>query len=225
MSPLLGSFGGASSRGFRGFRLLGPTGSPSSLSVNATNSSGTFLVWSNGDATSSTQIYRNGNLLSTVGPGITTFSDSGLSSGTYYSYYVRHIKNGILSLSTSNTFAVYTCEAYGVLIAEQCDGYNLYYYYADGNCGSYSQLIQNNSPSCLPARSELIYAGSGACSQDGMWDDTYGQSNCCSGAACSGSTTCCSPQDWGNGWASCAHMCGSGCVYDYGFPGPYYYCS
>ncbi len=98
MSPLLGSFGGASSRGFRGFRLLGPTGSPSSLSVNATSSSATYLAWSNGDATSSTQIYRNGNLLSTVGPGITTFSDSGLSSGTYYSYYVRHIKNGIRTL-------------------------------------------------------------------------------------------------------------------------------
>ncbi len=227
MSPLLGSFGGASSRGFRGFKLLGPTGSPSSLYVNATSSSGTYLTWSNGDATSSTQIYRNGSLVITVSPGTNTYSDSGLASGTYYSYYVRHIKNGIPSLSNSNTYAVYTCDAYGVLVSQDCDGTTLMNTYADGNCGGYSQVAQYNSAQCAPQSngSQLINVGYSGCAQDGMWDDTYGQTSCCSGAACSGSTQCCNPVDYGNGWASCAHMCGSGCVYNYSFPEPYYYCS
>ncbi len=59
----------------------------------------------------------------------------------------------------------------------------------------------NTAPSCIP---------------DGGFDDTLGQTSCCSGFAVSGSTYCTNPADWNNGWASCTHICGtplaSGCV-------------
>jgi hypothetical protein len=43
------------------------------------------------------------------------------------------------------------CPAYGTFIAQACGGYNgftLYNQLADGNCGSFYQVVQNNSPTC-----------------------------------------------------------------------------
>jgi hypothetical protein len=44
-----------------------------------------------------------------------------------------------------------SCPAYGTFIAQACGGYNgftLYNELADGNCGSFYQLVANNSPTC-----------------------------------------------------------------------------
>ena len=208
--------------------LAGPSGSPSSLNVSPSSSSALSLSWSNGDATSATQIFRNGGLVTTVSANVSTFSDTGLSAGTGYSYYVRHIKNSMVSASDSNTVSQNTCDSYGVLLGTECDGTTLMNIYADGNCGSYTTVNQYSAAACAPQSngSDLTSSnGYSGCAADGEWDDTYGQTSCCSNAACSGSTVCCDPVDYGNGWSSCAHMCGSGCSYDYGFPAPHYYCS
>jgi len=40
------------------------------------------------------------------------------------------------------------CQANGTYLVDYCDGYSLYYTYADGNCGTYDTLIESNSATC-----------------------------------------------------------------------------
>jgi hypothetical protein len=47
----------------------------------------------------------------------------------------------------------------------------------------------------------------GGCAGGGGVDDTLYTTNCCSGAAVSGSTRCLNPADYNNGWATCIHTC------------------
>lgn len=47
----------------------------------------------------------------------------------------------------------------------------------------------------------------GGCAAAGGVDDTNFTTNCCSGAAVSGSTRCLNPNDYSNGWATCIHTC------------------
>lgn len=95
--------------GFGGTR--GPAAAPSGLSVATASASQLNLSWSNGDATANTQVFREGTLIATLNAGLTTYNDTtGLSSGTTYSYIVRHIKFSILtsanSASASNNTSV-----------------------------------------------------------------------------------------------------------------------
>jgi hypothetical protein len=54
------------------------------------------------------------------------------------------------------------------------------------------------------------------CIPDGGFDDTLGQTSCCSGFAVNGSTVCTNPADFGTTWATCSHVCGTrpvnGCI-------------
>ena len=72
-----------------------------------------------------------------------------------------------------------------------------------------------------------------SCIPDGWWDDTLGETDCCSGMAVPGSTMCLNPSDFGTTWTSCYHICASGtsnacegmnqqypgCNYSYNAPG------
>jgi serine/threonine protein kinase len=55
----------------------------------------------------------------------------------------------------------------------------------------------------------------GTCVPDGGFAETLKQS-CCSGVIAGGTTVCRNPEDWGNAWRTCRHVCGSrlqnGCV-------------
>lgn len=46
------------------------------------------------------------------------------------------------------------------------------------------------------------------CIRPGCVDDTLLATDCCSGIALPGSTTCVYPSDWGTSWASCTQICG-----------------
>jgi len=106
-----------------------------------------------------------------------------------------------------------------------CSGYTLYGTLSNGVCGGggTNSVLQYDSEECgyVPPPPPTAYS----CSEDGAWDDTLNNGSCCSGTACGGSTQCCNPAHFGNSYASCAHMCGSGCGYNHSFPGPYFYCS
>lgn len=45
------------------------------------------------------------------------------------------------------------------------------------------------------------------CIPSGGWDDTLGNTSCCSGQAVSGSTWCLNPADFGTTWRSCVQQC------------------
>lgn len=74
---------------------------------------------------------------------------------------------------------VYTC---GGTFCPECDG--VYF--------SCLNWCENQNPSCIPP---------------GGIDDTLSQTDCCSGQAVPGSTTCSNPADYGTTWASCTHTC------------------
>lgn len=311
MSPFLTTLGGGSARGFGRGRLiasvLGPTTAATSLSATQVGTS-VQLSWTNTNATAQIRVYRGGALITTLSAATTTYTNTGLSQGTSYSYTVVYIQNGIegpasntatittlnisitnitddgygswyiywsksttsnlyiirlyvdnsqynsttdtastgnfssgigtcasrtirvdLCLASNNSVVATSSMYYSSGIANgaytgqyYCDGYTLYGYFSNGVCGggTYTGVLQNNSETC-----GYVPPTSYTCSEDGAWDDTLYRGSCCSGTACPGSTTCCNPADYGNGWASCAHMCGSGCSYNHSFPGPYFYCS
>ena len=62
---------------------------PYSLSATTVSRSQINLTWGNMHSLS-TQIYRNGSLLTTVSAGVTTYQSTGLSASTLYSYELIH---------------------------------------------------------------------------------------------------------------------------------------
>ena len=114
MTPLLGTTGGGSGRGFgRGFKgaaaPAGPSAAPSNLSATpayagSSTTAQMSLSWTNGDATATTEVYNNttSTLVTTVSAGTTSYTVTGLNSSTGYSFKVRHLKNAIYSVYTSN---------------------------------------------------------------------------------------------------------------------------
>ena len=63
---------------------------PTSLSGTAQSSSSIKITWTDASTNETGfKIYRNGTQITTVGEGITTFTDSGLSANTSYTYQVK----------------------------------------------------------------------------------------------------------------------------------------
>lgn len=81
--------------------------SPTNLNaVEVNHEAGRIDVqWTNVNAGAQTRVYRNSVLVHTAGVGTTTFSDTGLSAATSYSYFVRHYKNGLESPSSGSDSA------------------------------------------------------------------------------------------------------------------------
>jgi hypothetical protein len=77
---------------------------PSNLSVTSTTTSSVSLSWTNGSSSHQTRVYRNSSLVvQLANTGVTTYTDTGLSSATSYLYYVVHLNvDGTLS-GQSNT--------------------------------------------------------------------------------------------------------------------------
>jgi len=65
------------------------------------------------------------------------------------------------NVSMSDAHGKSACAAYGTFITSYCSGYSLYYRYANGSCGTYDTLIENNSTSC------------GYCPPSGTYDSQY----------------------------------------------------
>lgn len=91
-------------------------GTPSSLTASAASQSQINLSWgASADAPGNIdgyRIYRNGSAVATIGSSTTSYSDSGLSCGTSYSYTVKAYK-GSLESDASNTASATTsgCQA------------------------------------------------------------------------------------------------------------------
>ena len=90
MTPLLGTTGGGSGRGFgRGFKSAaapaGPSAAPSGLSATpayagSSTTAQMSLSWTNGDATSQTEVYNGASLVTTVNAGVATYTVASLNA-------------------------------------------------------------------------------------------------------------------------------------------------
>jgi len=109
--------------------LPGPSAGPTNLNAFA-NAIPTQidLVWTNGDTAQDTQteIHRSlisgftpgaGTLIATVGSGVATYSDTGLTPGVTYYYIVRHIRNGQYSANSNQA-----SQTAGAKIADDTEG-------------------------------------------------------------------------------------------------------
>ena len=103
MTPILSSFGGGSARGFGRGRtaVLGPTTVATSLSATPASTS-VQLSWTNTDNISQIRVYRAATLVTTLSAASTTYTNTGLSSSTGYSFTIRYFKDNIEG-SASNT--------------------------------------------------------------------------------------------------------------------------
>lgn len=81
---------------------------PTNLSASAVSCSQVNLSWSdNSGNEEGYKVYRNGNLIATLGTGVTSYQDTGLSASTTYSYTVKAFRGNIES-NASNTASVTT---------------------------------------------------------------------------------------------------------------------
>lgn len=80
----------------------GPNAAPSGLTLSTTGGS-VRAQWTNGDATASTQMFRNGSLFNTYAPGTNDIQDFTVAQNTAYTYEIRHIKNGVVSSSVQQS--------------------------------------------------------------------------------------------------------------------------
>jgi len=79
--------------------------SPTGLTASAVSTSAIDISWTNTDETAQTRVYRGGSLVTTVNAAVTTYSDTGLSGGTEYTYTVRHYKNSVESVDSTSDSA------------------------------------------------------------------------------------------------------------------------
>lgn len=84
----------------------GPDAPPSGLTVDAVASATWTLNWTNGDATASTEVWKDSSLLTTVGAGVSTY-DAGATASTASAFKVRHTKNSITSAYSSEVTKTY----------------------------------------------------------------------------------------------------------------------
>ncbi len=84
---------------------------PSNLSTDVLHSNRIKVSWQdNSDNEDGFRIYRNGNKIATVGPNTTSYTDTGLSPGTSYSYAVTAFNDSGES-GVSSTVDTMTTEA------------------------------------------------------------------------------------------------------------------
>ncbi|HEY9102037.1 fibronectin type III domain-containing protein [Chitinimonas sp.] len=69
-------------------------GAPTGLAVTGTSGSSVSLSWSAVSGASGYNVYRNGSKVNTSLVSSTAYTDSGLASGTSYSYTVKAVANG-----------------------------------------------------------------------------------------------------------------------------------
>ena len=83
-------------------------GAPTNLNASAVSCSQINLSWNdNSGNEEGYKIYRNGNLIATLGSGVTSYQNTGLSGNTTYSYSVKAYRGSIES-NASNTVTVTT---------------------------------------------------------------------------------------------------------------------
>lgn len=109
MTPLLGSMGSASAKGFRVGQLAIPPLTPTSVAYSAISTSAVSISWTlpAGSTGSQVRIYVNGVLNQTTATNATSATVSGLSENTQYSFYVQALRQGLTS-TVSNTVQRYT---------------------------------------------------------------------------------------------------------------------
>jgi len=97
--------------------LPGPVGAPSFLNAYSTSPTTIFMTWVNGDTAqdTKTEVHRSTSpnftpssltLVTSVGSGVATYTDTGLSTGTTYYYLVRHLRNSIYSANSNYASAI-----------------------------------------------------------------------------------------------------------------------
>ena len=83
----------------------GPFDDPVSVATSIVSDSSVSLTWVNRDAAANTQIFRNGSLIANTSVGATSFTDTGLTAATTYTYLIRHILNSLPSGNTASNTA------------------------------------------------------------------------------------------------------------------------
>jgi hypothetical protein len=82
-----------------------PPAAPSGLRCEGNFAPEMDCVWFTGDATASTEVYRNGQLKVTLFPQQAHYLDLTVVRGTSYNYKIRHIKAGLPSVFDSTSAA------------------------------------------------------------------------------------------------------------------------
>jgi hypothetical protein len=85
--------------------LLNP---PTNLTFVSSTATAITMQWTNGSSSHQTRVYRGGTLVTTLSVGTTQYTDSGLTSGTSYSYTVRHLNSDGTESAASNTLSAST---------------------------------------------------------------------------------------------------------------------
>lgn len=148
--PIFGTFVAASVKALGALRKLGTLLTPTGLSSSTPSCTEVSVSWTNTNGTFPIYVYRGGSYLTTVSAGSTSYSNTGLSGGTSYSYQVAYYFEGVvnnLSSSTSSTTPS-CCAAANTYYSSYCSGCDYYYRYNDGSCGYYDTLQASNSCSC-----------------------------------------------------------------------------
>jgi len=144
--------GGGSVRGFgralqRITALLGPTSAPTSLYAPSIAGTSVQLSWTNTDNISQIRVYRGATLVTTLSAASTTYTNTGLSSSTSYSFTVRYFKDAIEG-SASNAVSPTTLPAEPTSVGSYPPSYesynNLTVYWTDAiNTGASYQVYFN----------------------------------------------------------------------------------
>jgi chitodextrinase len=95
---------------FFGLNVTGP-GAPTGMTVTATTDTTVSLSWNSVTGAASYNVYRNGTKVNTSAVTATSFTDTGLSAGTNYSYTVASVdgsgnvgsQSGSVSATTTGT--------------------------------------------------------------------------------------------------------------------------
>ena len=124
-------------------------GNSATITLSTTNvSNGTSIPYTiTGVTTSDINVPLQGSFVVGVNNTVTiTFSNDLLTEGT--ETLTLALNNGSSTISVNINDTSLTPPAAGTLLNEYCSGDDLYGTYANGTGGTYTQLIQSNSPTC-----------------------------------------------------------------------------
>lgn len=87
--------------------VIGAPSPPSSFTATADGQDTIDLSWTYGASDAETEVYRDTSptpttLITTLGTGVTTYEDTGLSASTTYYYRIRHKRSGLFSTYVSD---------------------------------------------------------------------------------------------------------------------------
>jgi hypothetical protein len=158
--------------------LPGPQNPPSVLVLTAVSGTEIDLTWTNGDTSldTVTEIWRGPSsgtetLLTTLGSGVASFQDTGLTSATTYFYKIRHVRNAQNSAySTEQSTRTFCAQPTSVAAASIATGVRITY--TNNQAGADIQIERSTNGTNFTLQLTVTNPGTGTFTAD----DTSGTS-------------------------------------------------